>query len=171
MIVFQLFVELEELYLGENAEYEWQETARWIKFEEDVEADATRWGKPHVASLSFHSLLELRQCLAQGVYFCSIVAYFCIYLFITWVIGGDNALSMVYVPMHELASVLLSKQTLRTSFTPPSGDYSRKLMWSESWCSLLPCSPPYSCHCVSNQIAMISFTSQPNRPTCFSVCH
>lgn len=44
---------------------EWQETARWIKFEENVE-DSNRWGKPHVASLTFHSLLELRKGLEKG---------------------------------------------------------------------------------------------------------
>ena len=64
--LYQLFVELDELYLGENAEFEWKEKSRWIKFEEDVEEGAERWGKPHVASLSFHSLLELRKCIEQG---------------------------------------------------------------------------------------------------------
>uniref|UniRef100_A0A8C0H107 Anion exchange protein n=1 Tax=Chelonoidis abingdonii TaxID=106734 RepID=A0A8C0H107_CHEAB len=44
----------------------WKETARWIKFEEDVEEDTARWGKPHVASLSFRSLLELRKTIAHG---------------------------------------------------------------------------------------------------------
>jgi hypothetical protein len=39
---------------------EWVERARWIKYEEDLEAEAGRWGKPHVASLSFHSLINLR---------------------------------------------------------------------------------------------------------------
>ncbi|XP_021352339.1 band 3 anion transport protein-like isoform X2 [Mizuhopecten yessoensis] len=61
----EVFVELDELYLGEN-DYEWREKARWIKFEEDVEEGAERWGKPHVASLSFHSLLELRRGLESG---------------------------------------------------------------------------------------------------------
>lgn len=61
-----MFVELDELLLTENEEYEWQEKARWIKFEEDVEANNARWGKPHVASLSFHSLLELRHCIEHG---------------------------------------------------------------------------------------------------------
>lgn len=46
-------------------EMEWQEMARWIKFEENVE-DSNRWGKPHVASLTFHSLLELRKGLEKG---------------------------------------------------------------------------------------------------------
>ena len=27
---------------------------------------ADRWGKPHVASLSFHSMLELRKCIENG---------------------------------------------------------------------------------------------------------
>lgn len=59
-------MELDELYGLEGENYEWREKARWIKFEEDVEEGAERWGKPHVASLSFHSLLELRRCLENG---------------------------------------------------------------------------------------------------------
>ncbi|KAK3083355.1 hypothetical protein FSP39_020709 [Pinctada imbricata] len=62
----EVFVELDELYGGEGEQYEWREKARWIKFEEDVEEGAERWGKPHVASLSFHSLLELRRGLENG---------------------------------------------------------------------------------------------------------
>uniref|UniRef100_H2ZCT1 Anion exchange protein n=1 Tax=Ciona savignyi TaxID=51511 RepID=H2ZCT1_CIOSA len=56
----QVFVELDELVSGE-----WKETARWIKFEEDVE-ESQMWGKPRVASLSFHSLLELRKTIEKG---------------------------------------------------------------------------------------------------------
>lgn len=61
-----MFVELNELMLDKNQEPQWRETARWIKFEEDVEEETERWGKPHVASLSFRSLLELRRTLAHG---------------------------------------------------------------------------------------------------------
>ena len=32
-----LFSEMEELCLDEDGEMEWKETARWVKFEEDVE--------------------------------------------------------------------------------------------------------------------------------------
>lgn len=46
---------------------EWKETARWIKFEENVDQDSNRWGKPHVASLTFHSLLELKKGLENGM--------------------------------------------------------------------------------------------------------
>lgn len=54
--------------MDKNQEMQWRETARWIKFEEDVEEETERWGKPHVASLSFRSLLELRRTIAQGVF-------------------------------------------------------------------------------------------------------
>ena len=62
----KVFVELDELHFGGEDLWEWREKARWIKFEEDVEEGAERWGKPHVASLSFHSLLELRRGLEKG---------------------------------------------------------------------------------------------------------
>ncbi|XP_043248808.1 band 3 anion transport protein isoform X2 [Colletes gigas] len=62
----EVFVQLDELQ-GLGEEREWRETARWIKYEEDVEEGADRWGRPHVASLSFHSLLNLRRCLETGV--------------------------------------------------------------------------------------------------------
>ena len=45
---------------------EWKETARWVKFEEDVEEGGNKWSKPHVATLSLHSLFELRSCILKG---------------------------------------------------------------------------------------------------------
>ncbi|KAG5851104.1 hypothetical protein ANANG_G00089490 [Anguilla anguilla] len=62
----KVFVELNELIMDKNQEMQWRETARWIKFEEDVEEETHRWGKPHVASLSFRSLLELRRTISHG---------------------------------------------------------------------------------------------------------
>lgn len=61
----QLFVELNELIVKDH-EMRWKERARWIKFEEDVEEETGRWGKAHVASLSFRSLLELRRTITHG---------------------------------------------------------------------------------------------------------
>ena len=40
---------------------------RWVKFEEDVEDGGNRWSKPHVATLSLHSLFELRNLLTKVV--------------------------------------------------------------------------------------------------------
>uniref|UniRef100_A0A3Q3VYA3 Anion exchange protein n=1 Tax=Mola mola TaxID=94237 RepID=A0A3Q3VYA3_MOLML len=62
----ELFVELNELIVEKDHEMRWKERARWIKFEEDVEEETDRWGKPHVASLSFRSLLELRRTITHG---------------------------------------------------------------------------------------------------------
>uniref|UniRef100_A0A914VVU0 Anion exchange protein n=1 Tax=Plectus sambesii TaxID=2011161 RepID=A0A914VVU0_9BILA len=60
-----LFTEMGELTTV-GLEQEWRETARWVKFEEDVEEGGNRWSKPHVATLSLHSLFELRSCLLNG---------------------------------------------------------------------------------------------------------
>jgi len=40
---------------------------RWLKFEEDVEDGGERWSKPYVATLSLHSLFELRSCILNGI--------------------------------------------------------------------------------------------------------
>ncbi|XP_065312733.1 electroneutral sodium bicarbonate exchanger 1-like isoform X3 [Gordionus sp. m RMFG-2023] len=45
----------------------WEEVARWVKFEEDVEPGSNRWSKPRVATLALHSLLELRSCILNGM--------------------------------------------------------------------------------------------------------
>ncbi|XP_050505030.1 sodium bicarbonate cotransporter 3 isoform X2 [Diabrotica virgifera virgifera] len=63
--IHPLFSEMEELVV-DGDEMEWRETARWIKFEEDVEEGGNRWSKPHVATLSLHSLFELRSLLLNG---------------------------------------------------------------------------------------------------------
>ncbi|KAK1803632.1 hypothetical protein P4O66_021045, partial [Electrophorus voltai] len=62
----QLFTELDELLYVDGQEMEWKETARWIKFEEKVEAGGERWSKPHVATLALHSLFELKTCIEKG---------------------------------------------------------------------------------------------------------
>uniref|UniRef100_A0A8C1R426 Electrogenic sodium bicarbonate cotransporter 1 n=1 Tax=Cyprinus carpio TaxID=7962 RepID=A0A8C1R426_CYPCA len=62
----QLFTELDELLSVDGHEMEWKETARWIKFEEKVEKGGERWSKPHVATLSLHSLFQLKNCIEKG---------------------------------------------------------------------------------------------------------
>nr|BAJ49842.1 solute carrier family 4 member 4 [Oreochromis mossambicus] len=62
----QLFTELDELLEVDGQEMEWKETARWIKFEEKVEKGGERWSKPHVATLSLHSLMELKTFIEKG---------------------------------------------------------------------------------------------------------
>nr|XP_032807289.1 sodium bicarbonate cotransporter 3-like isoform X11 [Petromyzon marinus] len=61
-----LFTEMDELCMRDGEECEWRETARWLKFEEDVEDGGERWSKPYVATLSLHSLFELRSCIMNG---------------------------------------------------------------------------------------------------------
>ncbi|KAJ8394523.1 hypothetical protein AAFF_G00045330 [Aldrovandia affinis] len=65
-IPHDLFTELDEICLREGEDAEWKETARWLKFEEDVEDGGERWSKPYVATLFLHSLFELRSCILNG---------------------------------------------------------------------------------------------------------
>ncbi|XP_052721833.1 sodium bicarbonate cotransporter 3-like isoform X2 [Crassostrea angulata] len=69
-----LFCEMEELFYNGD-KMEWKESARWIKFEEDVEEGGERWSKPHVATLSLHSLFELRCNILNGTVMLDVEAY------------------------------------------------------------------------------------------------
>ncbi|XP_061590018.1 electrogenic sodium bicarbonate cotransporter 4 isoform X2 [Cololabis saira] len=60
-----LFTEMDTLQ-HDGEELEWKESARWVKFEEKVEEGGERWSKPHVSTLTLHSLFELRTCLQTG---------------------------------------------------------------------------------------------------------
>uniref|UniRef100_A0A3B3DX82 Anion exchange protein n=1 Tax=Oryzias melastigma TaxID=30732 RepID=A0A3B3DX82_ORYME len=65
--LFQVFVELNELVIDQNQELQWRETARWFRFEEEMEEEDTEfWGRPPVSCLSFHSLLELQKAISHG---------------------------------------------------------------------------------------------------------
>ncbi|XP_046871368.1 electrogenic sodium bicarbonate cotransporter 4 [Hypomesus transpacificus] len=59
----------------EGDELEWKESARWVKFEEKVEEGGERWSKPHVSTLSLHSLFELRTCLQTGTVLLDLEGY------------------------------------------------------------------------------------------------
>nr|XP_043868333.1 electrogenic sodium bicarbonate cotransporter 4-like isoform X3 [Solea senegalensis] len=60
-----IFTEMDTLQ-QDGGELEWKESARWVKFEEKVEEGGERWSKPHVSTLTLHSLFELRTCLQTG---------------------------------------------------------------------------------------------------------
>ena len=56
----RLFTELQEFEAGNSGKQgHWKETARWVKFEEDIEAGAARWSKPHVGTVSMHAVNEI----------------------------------------------------------------------------------------------------------------
>ncbi|XP_072047602.1 band 3 anion transport protein-like [Amphiura filiformis] len=59
----QVFVELHEL---ERSRMQWEQKARWIKYEQNAEGGLYRWSRPHIAHMSFQSLIELRKTLEKG---------------------------------------------------------------------------------------------------------
>ena len=59
-------MELDELVTDDSGHLQWKHKARWIKYEEDVELGG-QWSKPHVSTLSFHSLMELRKLIEDGI--------------------------------------------------------------------------------------------------------
>uniref|UniRef100_A0A8D3DBY1 Anion exchange protein n=1 Tax=Scophthalmus maximus TaxID=52904 RepID=A0A8D3DBY1_SCOMX len=65
-IPHDLFTEMDEICLRDGEDSDWRESARWLKFEEDVEDGGERWSKPYVATLSLHSLFELRSCIINS---------------------------------------------------------------------------------------------------------
>ncbi|KAJ8286690.1 hypothetical protein GJAV_G00042040 [Gymnothorax javanicus] len=69
-----IFTEMDTLQ-HEGGELEWKESARWVKFEEKVEEGGERWSKPHVSTLTLHSLFELRTCLQTGTIMLDLEGY------------------------------------------------------------------------------------------------
>lgn len=57
----QAYVELNEL-VGNT----WQETARWVGFEENFNSGSGKWGPSHVSYLTFKSLIQLRKTMSTG---------------------------------------------------------------------------------------------------------
>ncbi|XP_069021594.1 solute carrier family 4 member 1a (Diego blood group) [Embiotoca jacksoni] len=57
----QAYVELNELQ-GST----WQETSRWVGYEENLDPASGNWGPSHVSYLTFKSLIQLRKILSTG---------------------------------------------------------------------------------------------------------
>lgn len=57
----QAYVELNELQ-GNI----WQETSRWVGYEENLDPNTRQWGPSHVSYLTFKSLLQVRRAMNTG---------------------------------------------------------------------------------------------------------
>ncbi|KAG8006759.1 Band 3 anion exchange protein, partial [Nibea albiflora] len=57
----QAYVELNELR-GNS----WQETSRWVGYEENLNPATGKWGSSHVSYLTFKSLIQLRKTMSTG---------------------------------------------------------------------------------------------------------
>lgn len=52
--------------LNEFRDSFWQETARWLGYEENLNPATGQWGSSHVSCLTFKSLLQLRKAMSTG---------------------------------------------------------------------------------------------------------
>ncbi|XP_075894575.1 solute carrier family 4 member 1a (Diego blood group) [Nelusetta ayraudi] len=57
----QAYVELNEFQ-----DSFWQETARWLGYEENLNPATGQWGSSHISCLTFKSLLQLRKAMSTG---------------------------------------------------------------------------------------------------------
>lgn len=46
----------------------WQETGRWVGYEENFNQATGKWGPSHVSYLTFTSLLHVRKAMSTGEY-------------------------------------------------------------------------------------------------------
>uniref|UniRef100_A0A7N8WS94 Anion exchange protein n=1 Tax=Mastacembelus armatus TaxID=205130 RepID=A0A7N8WS94_9TELE len=88
----QAYVELNELQ-GNT----WQETSRWVGYEENFNPAKGKWGPSHVSYLTFKSLLQVRKTMSSGA-----------------VIFDLNATSLSAVA-EKVADELLNKNEIRAS--------------------------------------------------------
>lgn len=76
---------------------------RWIKYEQSVEGDGTRFSKPHITLLSVLGLIQLKNCLRKGIILLDVKAQSCAE------IGGTRFYS-VRCKMYSLVSHVSSKR-------------------------------------------------------------
>lgn len=88
----QAYVELNEF-----VDNTWQETARWVGYEENFNQAAGKWGPSHVSYLTFKSLIQLRKTMSTGAFIFDLNA---------------NSLSAV---AEKVADELLNKREIRGS--------------------------------------------------------
>ena len=71
-------MELEELRVITNkGDLEWEETARWIQYEEDVVEETGKWGSPHVAALEYKHVVTVKKLLQKGTIAVLVSMYYC----------------------------------------------------------------------------------------------
>ncbi|XP_061086022.1 band 3 anion exchange protein-like isoform X1 [Conger conger] len=64
---YQAYVELNMLVKDQDQPGYWQETGRWVGYEENYDPEAGRWGASHISYLTFKSLIQLRKTMSTGV--------------------------------------------------------------------------------------------------------
>uniref|UniRef100_A0A183EC09 Photolyase/cryptochrome alpha/beta domain-containing protein n=1 Tax=Gongylonema pulchrum TaxID=637853 RepID=A0A183EC09_9BILA len=82
-----IYTEMLDLDRNNKSGRHWKQVARyrcftcllfsWIKYEQSVEGDGTRFSKPHVTLLSVLGLIQLKNCLRKGIILLDVEAQSC----------------------------------------------------------------------------------------------
>ncbi|KAJ8389965.1 hypothetical protein AAFF_G00112500 [Aldrovandia affinis] len=62
----QAYVELNEFLKDQNQEGYWQETGRWVGYEESYDMGERNWGPSHISYLTFKSMIQLRKTISTA---------------------------------------------------------------------------------------------------------
>uniref|UniRef100_A0A8C9V8W7 Anion exchange protein n=2 Tax=Scleropages formosus TaxID=113540 RepID=A0A8C9V8W7_SCLFO len=65
--ILKAYVELKELMKDQNQQAYWQETGRWVGYEENYDPEVGGWGPSHISYLTFKSLIHLHRIMSTGV--------------------------------------------------------------------------------------------------------
>lgn len=99
---------------------------RWLKFEEDVEDGGERWSKPYVATLSLHSLFELRSCIINSTVLLDMRAH------TIEEVAGETTASVMTTVLGSLAPALTNITTVLRCVV--STLWLRRLRAHQTWC-------------------------------------
>lgn len=86
-----------------------------MKFEEKVEEGGERWSKPHVSTLSLHSLFELRTCLQTGTVLLDLDGYSLPQIVGEDVCFGSDFLLVYHMLMHDFRLLPVIRTSQKSS--------------------------------------------------------
>lgn len=64
----------------------WQETSRWVGYEETLNPATGQWGSSHVSYLTFKSLIQLRKTMSTGDFGTLNETEISVYVRIKWIL-------------------------------------------------------------------------------------
>lgn len=120
-----VFSELSQLFHSKDGSgLAWREMARWVKYEENVEANGTRWSKPYVSTVNVAAFQELKESFrSHGIVLFDLQVYsldqlveeFCHVLQKKNFVTNEQARKLANVLLLQKVHLFQTKRTLMRS--------------------------------------------------------